>query len=278
MSESSERTDSPGGRKQAPGAIEGLRLSLGTLTVLPVGVVRTDRRTAGAAMLWAPLVGAALGAGAGGSAWVCAKAEVPPLVAAVVGLVVLGGLTRGLHLDGLADTADGLGCGRDAEHALAVMKAPAVGAFGVVALILTLLLQAGALAGQLGAGHDGRVVVVAMLAGAAGRGVLPWACRSGVPAARSEGLGAMVASTVDPLLALGSLVLLLGAEVVVGGLGGPGFLRSAAAALLAAGAAEMLLRRCRTRFGGITGDVLGACIEVSATVMLVVLSSGPAFD
>ncbi len=79
-------------------------------------------------------------------------------------------LTRGLHLDGLADTADGLGTGRDPARALAAMKDPHVGAFGVVTLVLALLVQAAALSGQLGYGHRHRIVLMLVLAAAIGRG------------------------------------------------------------------------------------------------------------
>jgi adenosylcobinamide-GDP ribazoletransferase len=253
-----------------------LRLSLGTLTVFPVGAVAPKRSDAGPAMLFAPAVGAILGAIAGGTAWTCARLDLPALVAAGIGLAVLAGLTRGLHLDGLADTADGLGCGKDPAGALAVMKASDIGPFGVVTLMLTLLIQAAALAGQLGRGHDSRALTVMIVAATAGRANLPRACRIGVPAARSEGLGALVAGTVDELVALIGLIVVVGAASVLAGLTGFGFVRGAVAVLLGWAAAELLLRQCVSRFGGVTGDVLGALVEVGTSVALVVLATAPA--
>jgi adenosylcobinamide-GDP ribazoletransferase len=254
--------------------LDGLRLSLGTLTVIPVGPVRTDRAAAGAAMLWAPLVGAGLGAAAGGVAWTCGRLGCPSLVAAAAALAGLAVLTRGLHLDGLADTADGLGACGDADQALAVMKRSDIGPFGVITLVLVLLMQAAALSGQLGYGHRHRIVAAIMLAAVAGRGNLPWACR-GTRAARPNGLGAMVAGTVDPMAAAGATALVVLGQVAVGGVAGLGVARCALAALLSWAAAEVLLRRCERRFGGITGDVLGALVEVGTTVVLVVLSTAP---
>ncbi|MYV40156.1 adenosylcobinamide-GDP ribazoletransferase, partial [Streptomyces sp. SID1328] len=73
-----------------------------------------------------------------------------PLLAAVASAAVPAALTRGLHLDGLADTADGLGSGKPAEQALAIMKRSDIGPFGVLTLVLTLLAQVAALAGLYG--------------------------------------------------------------------------------------------------------------------------------
>jgi adenosylcobinamide-GDP ribazoletransferase len=253
---------------------EGLRLSLGTLTVIPVGAVRTDRGTAGAAMLWAPLVGAGLGGAAGGVAWACGRLGTPSLVAATAGLATLAMLTRGLHLDGLADTADALGATGGPEQSLTVMKRSDIGPFGVITLVLVLLAQTAALAGQLGYGHPQRIVAAMVLAATAGRGNLPWACR-GPRAARPNGLGAMVAGTVDPLAAAGVTALVILGQIGLGGIAGLGATRCALAALLSWATAEVLLRRCERRFGGITGDVLGALVEVGTTVVLVVLSTAP---
>lgn len=254
-------------------AAAGLRLATGLLTVLPVGAVRPDRRTAAAAMLWAPLVGAALGTTAGTAAWVAAGAGVPPLVAGVLAVTVLAAATRGLHLDGLADTADALGSGRDPARGLTVMKAPDIGPFGVVTLVLVLLAQAGAVAGLLGPDHDHRAVAALALAGGASRVPLPWACRATVPAARSDGLGALVAGTVPGPAAVAWAAAAVSAAALTGWWADLGAGRAALAVALGLLAAGALLRRCRARFGGITGDVLGALVETAATVALVVLAT-----
>ena len=173
---------------------DGLRLALGTLTVLPVPAPRrVDRTVGGAAMAWAPLAGLLLALPLVVVAWLGTAAGLAPLLVAVLVLAGVALLTRGLHLDGLADTADGLGSGRDAAGALEVMRRGDVGPFGVVTLVLVLLVQTAAL-GQLVAGGRGALAVV--LALVVSRLVLPVACRTGVPAARPEGLGAVVAGTV----------------------------------------------------------------------------------
>jgi adenosylcobinamide-GDP ribazoletransferase len=244
--------------------IDGLRLAVSVLTVLPVRAGRWDRPTAAVAMALAPLVGALVGALLGGLGTGLRAIGAPGLVAAAVIVAAGALLTRGMHLDGLADTADGLGCYGDRERALAVAKSSDVGAFGAIAIGAVLLVQAAALASVVGFA----AVVVAF---AAGRLAVPWACRRGVPAARPEGLGAMVAGTVAPWAVAVATVPVLGLAVAaVPGRPWQGPL----AVLVALVAGELLVRHCVRRFGGITGDVIGAAVEVATTVALVGLSMG----
>jgi adenosylcobinamide-GDP ribazoletransferase len=213
----------------------------------------------------APAVGALLGLALGGALLALSALEAPPLVAGAL-VVALGALlTRGLHLDGLADTTDAFGSYRRGPAALAVMKASDIGPFGVAALLLALLVQAAALA-ELAAGPAGSwpgTLASAATALAAGRLAVTWACRRGVPAARPDGLGAMVAGTVRPLaLAVATTAVAAVALAAVPGRPwqGPG------AALGAVGVSVALVRRATSRFGGVTGDVLGAAAEVTTTL------------
>ncbi|MCW7947478.1 CMP-binding protein, partial [Streptomyces hygroscopicus] len=104
---------------------------------------------------------------------------------------------------------------------------------------------------------------------------LTLAARSGTPAARPEGLGAAVAEVVPVRGAVAVAVAVTVAAAVGGALSGTyGAVRTAAAVLVAAAAAELLLRHCVRRFGGVTGDVFGGLAETAATVALVVLSLG----
>ena len=277
----------------------GLRLAGSLLTVVPAGRVEVDRATAGAAMLLGPLVGLALAVPTG-AVLALGTTAASPLLGAVLATALLALLTRGLHLDGLADTADGLGSGRPADQALEVMRRGDVGPFGVVTLVCALLAQVAALASV--AETRGTALAVAALAAAlvVSRAALPLACRAGIPAARPGGLGALVVGAVPRTAAAG---VVLGAVVVAGqlgalaaGLDGPtvdetsgqasavlravdppepastAALRLAGAALAGAASAELVVRRARARLGGVTGDVLGATVEVTATVVIVVAS------
>jgi adenosylcobinamide-GDP ribazoletransferase len=233
---------------------DGLRLALTTLTVLPVRAGRIDRRSAAVAMSLAPVVGlllglvlAAVAAGLG--------AVAPPLVTGAVTVAAAVLLTRGLHLDGLADTVDALGSYRRGDAGLEVMKKPDIGPFGVAAIVLTLLIQAAAI-----------TPCTAVAAWTAGRLAVPIACRRGVPAARPDGLGALVAGTVPVPVAAGSaIVVAAGAVWAVPGRPWQGPAAVAAAVLVVL----LLVRHAVRRFGGVTGDVLGAAVEVGTTVTLV---------
>jgi adenosylcobinamide-GDP ribazoletransferase len=238
-------------------AADGIRLAFTTLTVLPLRVARADRRTAAVAMSFAPVVGALLGLVLAGIAMPAA----PALVTGGLTVAAAALLTRGLHLDGLADTVDALGSYRRGADALAIMKKPDIGPFGVGAIALTLLVQAGAVAAI------GPWAVVA--AYAAGRLAVPVACRRGVPAARPDGLGALVAGTVRLPVVVGAAVIVVAGAVWAA----PGRPWQGPAAVVAAlAAAVLLVRHCVRRFGGLTGDVIGAAVEVATTTALVVLS------
>ncbi|NEC72485.1 adenosylcobinamide-GDP ribazoletransferase, partial [Streptomyces rochei] len=112
-------------------------------------------------------------------------------LAAVATAAVPAVLTRGLHLDGLADTADGLGSGKPAEDALRIMKQSDIGPFGVLTLVFALLAQVAALA-QVYDASWAHGALAAVVSATAARLALTLAARTGVPAARPEGLGAAV--------------------------------------------------------------------------------------
>src|SRR5436305_2737428 len=180
-------------------SVAGLRLSVTLLTVIPwrprqgETLAMPSRAGAAAAMAWAPAVGLLLGAVA---AVVLLAADHPlgagPLTASGLAVGSLALLTRGLHLDGLADLADGLASGKPAPAALDIMRRSDIGPLGTVTLIMTLLLQVAALSQAEAAGH-GRGPAALIAATVTSRLALTWACRRGVPAARPAGLGALVA-------------------------------------------------------------------------------------
>jgi adenosylcobinamide-GDP ribazoletransferase len=244
--------------------LRGLRLAVTLLTAIPLpgGAGRApSRRAAAAAMAWAPVVGLLLGAVAAGVLELAARlGHTGPLLAAVLAVTALALLTRGLHLDGLADLADGLGSRKPAEAALAIMKRSDIGPFGVVTLVLTLAIQIAALAQAQGLD---RGVPAVLAASVAGRLALTWACRRGVPAARGSGLGVLVAGTVPLAIPVALTAAALGGAWAFGIM----IPIAVGAGLIASLALTALAVR---RLGGITGDVLGALVEVTAAVCLLV--------
>lgn len=255
-----------------PALLAGLRLALSFFTIAPVPVRRVDRRVAGVAVALAPAVGVLLGSTLGAVGLLAGMAGATPFLAAamVVALGVL--LTRALHMDGLADTADGLGAYRGRERALEIMKQSDIGPFGVTAIALTLTLQVASVAIIL---PRPPIAALAGLASAlaAARVAVGVACRKGVPAAREQGLGALVAGTIArPIAGLAGVGAALLAIPAVPGRAWQGPL----AVVIGLAGGWLLTRHAVRRIGGVTGDVLGATLEVSGTIALMIIALGPA--
>lgn len=249
--------------------VAGLRLALGLLSIVPVGAVpEPTRPRARWAMLLAPVAAApvalAVAAVVGVGAWWAAS----PLLVGVSAVAASALLTRAMHLDGLADTADGLGSGAPAERALALMRRGDVGPMGVVTLVLTLLAQAGAYAVCATAAHGWLVAAVAVCVS---RAALPIGAT--FPAARPDGLGALVAGTVPGVGATVVAVAGVGAlGAAAAGSGSWPLWAGGVAAGVGLAGAVVVLARCRRRLGGLTGDVLGAGVEVALTLSLLTLA------
>ncbi len=205
-----------------------------------------------------PLVGAAIGALTGAVALLLAH-QLDPLIAAGLAIAIETALTGALHLDALADAADGLG-GQTRDDTLRIMRDHTIGAYGASALVFNVLVRVAALAALLG--HS-RVVVVAMGAGALARGAsLPLAAL--MPYARSgEGTGRSITLGITRLGALTGVVIALAAAAWSGPIRGSALLAGACVAM-AIGA-----RLSWTRLRGVTGDTLGATSELAQTLALV---------
>jgi adenosylcobinamide-GDP ribazoletransferase len=274
--------------------IDALKLAFGTLSVLPVGAPGTvDRRVAGRAMTLAPLVGLVIGGIAAAVIYGVDRLKPEaPLLSAVIGVVVLVALSGALHLDGLADTADGFGSRRDRETKLRIMKQSDIGPFGVVSIAAVLLIDVAALQACLQNGFGWQAMLIA---GVASRLTLPWSCRTSVPSARPDGLGATVAGTVRPYAAALVTLISIATAASLGWLTGQGWgtrgsgdtwlthsvgtpallvtvIGSAGAILIAVLLAFAATRRTRTALGGITGDTLGATVELALPLTLLTLA------
>jgi len=259
----------PAPSSRAPRPWQGLASAVAFLTIVPVpagAMAPADARPAGlgASAAWFPLVGAGVGALAGGvrllfgsllSAGVAS-------VLAMIGLVIV---TGALHQDGLADTADGLGVRDHARTAdgrarrLEVMRDSSTGAFGALALIAWALLLFTTVSSLDGA-HALRALVVACA-------LARWAALAhavATPAARGDGLGASL-QVGRGALAIAT-VMAVAAAFAICGLGA-----GAAAILTAALAAALSVAFARRMLGGRTGDTLGATVAITELAVCVVL-------
>lgn len=209
-----------------------------------------------------PAVGALIGLG-GGIAFAAAHAlHLPPLAAGLLAVLATAALTGALHEDGLADTADGMG-GGDPERRIEIMRDSRIGAYGALALILSVALRAAALAAIA---RPGPAILALVAAHAVSRAAIP-AVMDRVPPATEAGLGAG-AGTPDRTslaIAVGSALVL--ALIVLGPAGGVWALAAAAAASFAAAALAQRL------FRGYTGDVLGAVQQAAEIAVLLAASA-----
>lgn len=245
--------------------MRGLRLAVGLLTVIPVRpVADVDRQTAARAMLLAPVAVLPLAVAAAALGGLGRVVGLPLYANGLIFVAVLALGTRALHLDGLADTVDGLGGGWDRERALAIMRSGDVGPMGVVALGLVLGGQVVAVSPLLTTPPSAVFVVLLVCASRACLGLV---CAEGVPSARPDGLGHLVAGSVGRAPALTSWVgwVALAAFAGWATYGGWSVL---GAGLTASVVLAVLLWRVTRRIGGVTGDVMGAAVELTLTVLL----------
>ena len=208
--------------------------------------------------VWAyPVVGACLGALGGALFWGLCRIGQPPALAACWTLAASVLLTGGLHEDGLADTADGFGGGRDAARKLEIMRDSRIGSFGAIAVFLSMAIRGAALA-QFAAPLQAAVALV--VAGCLGRAAIVVVLATTRPA-RADGLGASLADI--PRLS----VLSASATAVLAALLLP--MQPAGLVLSTANVAALAMAvLARRQIGGHTGDVLGATAVVTECVVL----------
>lgn len=281
--------------------------ALALFTIIPVSI-RGDLQDGDAAraMHFLPLIGLLLGAVAGlpiAAAGVWAPGLLP--LAALAALAILALATGGLHLDGLADTADGLGSRAEPRRALEIMRQSDIGPFGVITLIFAVAasaaalyaiaapapltgfvayaplseqpLSSGAVGGAFRSGsrdvfpHFIAPVALAVAA-MTGRLAAVHAAARGVPAAHASGFGALVAGTVTGPAKAAHTALVLGVGAGLGALVGFTWWAWPAAQAVALGVTWLFRRHVTRRLGGITGDVFGAVIEIATLLALVGLA------
>jgi len=211
------------------------------------------------------LVGAVCGAVLAGAGWLW-----PPLVAAPLAIAAGVWMTGGFHEDGLADSCDGFGGGRERDHVLAIMKDSRIGSYGAIALVLALGLKAALLAELLrqhpvlGWTAFGALMAAMLSAHALSR----WAAllvMARLDYVREDALSKSkpIAQGVPlPALAVATVLALLPGLLLGGGW------RVGLAWLVAASVGGLAIRFCRRRLGGYVGDALGATQQLAELAVL----------
>jgi adenosylcobinamide-GDP ribazoletransferase len=240
--------------------VEEARLALMLLTRLPVGRLAEPAPDLHAARWAFPLVGIPVGAVAAAILAVAHMIGMSALAAALLALAVGALLTGALHLDGLADFADGIGGGRDRAHCLDIMRDSRIGSYGVIALILALGLAATGLADV-----PPEAALAALLFAATGSRLAMLVVLDRLPPAREDGLGRSASGAAQGTWFPGALAVGVLAAWI-----GPASLPALAAMAAAASATAWLAQR---RIGGQTGDVLGATQVASEVTCILALSA-----
>jgi adenosylcobinamide-GDP ribazoletransferase len=241
-------------------AVRGLVTAARYLTIVPVPGRRDESPDSlGRAAPWFPAVGAAIGLGLvvvdhGVSA------AFPPVLASLLTVTAWKLVTGGLHLDGLADSLDGF-MGHDRAQRLAIMRDSRIGVFGALGLIVALLIAVTSLA-EIAPRLRARALLVAPIVGRA----TPPLLAALFPAARTGGQGATFIESVRWPAALLAIVLALATAMIA--LGVAGAVACVVGTTLALATGALLSRR----LGGITGDVLGAAVELSELGVLLTVT------
>jgi|tagenome__1003787_1003787.scaffolds.fasta_scaffold20923114_2 adenosylcobinamide-GDP ribazoletransferase len=245
------------------GELRAFAAAVTLLTRVPIGRrIAVNELDIARSLAWLPLVGLALG-GVVALSGRLLEGRLDDGAAAVLIVAVWALATGAIHLDGLADSADSLGAA-DREGRLAIMRDPRLGSYGVLALIFVVALKIALVAAILARGHHLWLLAIPAVARAAASALsatLPYARTQGAGAAlvgggqRLERLAVAVATAVVVALACARL---------------RGLLAVAAVALVAL----LVGRLAQRRIGGVTGDILGATIELAECAALVALLAG----
>ncbi|MFW0787435.1 adenosylcobinamide-GDP ribazoletransferase [Gordonia sp. CPCC 206044] len=245
----------------------GVAFSWMTVVPLPHSWTATsslDRRVGGAVLAAVPVVGIVLGAAAAVLAWGLGYTDLPTMLVGILVVAALALATRGMHLDGLADTADGLGCYGSPQRIAEVMRSGTVGPFGAATLAAVMIVDTIGFSALADRGQWAQIG----LAIAVGRVGAVVGARRGLAPAHPNGFGALVVGTqrtsavVWPVLAVAAAVMIGRSDVTTA-------VQTALAVAVALLFGWVFTRHCARRMDGISGDVLGAVIELGTAITVV---------
>jgi adenosylcobinamide-GDP ribazoletransferase len=242
------------------------RAALSLLTIIPVrfGPEEPTEADLASARYAFPVIGAAIGLALALLSAALSAARTEAILASFLLVAAWAAISGGLHLDGLADSSDGLFLSGDADRRLGAMRDPHVGSFAILAMILVILGKWAALTTLIG-----RRRALALLGAAAVSRTLTLVAAGLAPYARRQGTGRTIVEATTVVDALWAVVAALAIGALLGG--EIGLVASAAALLVAWGLSHLATQK----LGGVTGDILGAVVELGELVYLVVLGLFP---
>lgn len=245
--------------------LQAVAVAVSFLTLLPVKTGEVSAKTLTRSGTFFPLAGWIIGFILAGSSWLLLAVGLAPLATAVLLVGCEAWLTRGLHLDGVADLFDGLGGSFDRQKRLDIMKDSATGAFGVVGLVVTLLLKTAGLSSLLtllsveqGGARIFFFVILAFVPAVSRWAMTTLAWKSAYP--RQSGTGHVFVGQISLSHLAGGFILLLPVLFILGL--SPVALTVVLLCFVLAILPSLWLRyQAHKSFGGVTGDVLGASCE-----------------
>lgn len=247
--------------KKTPGVFLTFPLAVRLLTIFSIpSKTRVDEESVAGSMAWFPVVGFIIGLLLAGL-WLLLGVRFPPFLTSLVVVSFLAIITRGLHLDGLSDTIDGLGGGYTRERRLEIMKDSHVGAFGVIAIVFAILFKTFAIYGLPERTRMEALILFPVLSRFA-MVLVAWKSRY---ARREGGLGRNYVEYLDGK----TLVFALVSTIAIAGflLFPTGFIVLVIVIAASLGMSAFF----RITLGGVTGDVLGAVNELSEILGLLLL-------
>jgi adenosylcobinamide-GDP ribazoletransferase len=241
-------------------------LAVQFLTVIPLQIKNVTERKLAGSMLYFPLAGLLIGLVLAGLNVILIALHLHELTIAIILVVALAALTGGMHLDGLADTFDGLMSGKDKQKCLEIMRDPRIGAMGVISIICAMLLKVGFIFSLSVYDRPATLILMCVLS--------RWSLVENMfffPYARSEGKAKAFIANIDRKIFLTASGFTLFVAVLVWQLNG-------LLLFMVAGFSAWLFSKLFSRkIDGITGDTLGAVCELNELAILFFILAGRAF-
>lgn len=241
--------------------MKGFLIALQFLTSIPIRVRgKISDRELARSILYFPLVGLLLG-GVLALIYLLLRAFLPHLVVCCLLIVSEILFTKALHLDGLADTIDGLSASKDREEVLAIMRQGRVGAFGVVGLVMIILAKLTLLYSLPSPYILGALILMATY----GRWSLVFSAYFYPYARKKGGIGRPFVNLIEPKELIVATIITFGVSLI--------FARWATAILFLISIAGLVALNSflKKRIGGVTGDTLGAGCELVEVITLMVM-------